>query len=125
VRGAIDLYGITDVPPLLDTPDLRPWATDWIGKRPDARDMARRMSPLTLVRAGLPPVLIVHSDADTVVPYDQAERLVRALRDAGVSVELLTLPGAVHGFLTPGEHARLERSVLDLLDRVGLLAERP
>ena len=50
-------------------------ATDWIGKRADAQDMARRMSPLTLVRAGLPPVLIVHSDVDAVVPYDQAERL--------------------------------------------------
>ena len=123
VRGAIDLYGITDVPPLLDTPDVRPWATEWIGKQADARDLARRMSPLALVRAGLPPVLIVHSDADAVVPYDQAERLARALRAAGVSVELLTLPGAVHGFLTVSEHARLERAVLDFLERVGLLAK--
>ena len=69
----------------------------------------------------LPPVLIVHSDADAVVPYDQAQRLAGALRTAGVSVELVTLPGAVHGFLTPSEHQRLERSVLEFLGRVGVL----
>ena len=123
VRGAIDLYGITDVPPLLATPDVRPWATEWIGTGADAQALARRMSPLTLVRAALPPVLIVHSDADAVVPYDQAERLAVALRNAGVSVDLVTLPGGVHGFLTPGEHQRLEQSVLEFLGRVGLLAE--
>jgi acetyl esterase/lipase len=124
VRGAIDLYGITDVPPLLATPDVRPWATEWIGKGADAQALARRMSPLSLVRAGLPPVLIVHSDADAVVPYDQAERLARALRAAGVSVDLVTLPGGLHGFLTSSEHARLEENVLAFLGRVAVLSER-
>jgi len=123
VRGAIDLYGITDVPPLLATPDARPWASKWIGNGADAQALARRMSPLSLVRAGLPPVLIVHSDADAVVPYDQAERLAGALRAAGVSVDLVTLPGGLHGFLTSSEQARLEESVLAFLERVGLLAE--
>jgi predicted esterase len=123
VRGAIDLYGITDVPPLLATPDVRPWASEWIGNGADAQALARRMSPLSLVRAGLPPVLIVHSDADAVVPYDQAERLAGALRAAGVSVDLVTLPGGLHGFLTSREHARLEESVLAFLGRVGLLEE--
>ena len=124
VLGAVDLYGITDVPPLLDTPAERPWATEWIGKRADARAMAQRMSPLALVHPGLPPVLIVHSDVDAVVPYDQGQRLAQALRAAGVSVELVTLPGGVHGFLTASEHARLERSVLTFLERVGALGER-
>jgi len=123
VRGTIDLYGITDVPPLLATADVHPWATEWIGTATDASDLARRMSPLTLVRPGLPPVLIVHSDVDAVVPYDQAERLAGALRSAGVSVDLVTLPGGEHGFLTPAEHERVERSVLEFLGRVGVLPE--
>jgi acetyl esterase/lipase len=109
VRGAIDLYGITDLPPLLETPQARPWATDWIGRRADASDLARRMSPLALVRAGSPPVLIVHSDADAVVPYDQAERLARALRGAGV-ISTLPSSGQRSEARFPGRTTQLPRA---------------
>jgi len=125
VLGAIDLYGITDVAALLAPPAARPWAIEWIGPAPEAGDRARRVSPLSLVRRGLPPVLIVHSDVDDVVPYEQAERLARALRDAGVEMELVTFPGAVHGFFTPAERERLAASVTAFLKRLGLLTDRP
>lgn len=121
VLGAIDLYGITDVPALLAPPEPRPWALEWIGTAPDAAARARRVSPLTLVRPGLPPVLIVHSDADTVVPYAQATRLAQALAAAGVRVELVTFPGAWHGFFTPAELARLEQVVTAFLASLGVL----
>jgi len=67
-------------------------------------------------------VLLVHSDVDAVVPYEQSERLVRALRDAGVAAELVTFPGAEHGLFTPAELARLERAIVTFLERLGLLA---
>jgi len=123
VLGAIDLYGITDVPPLLATPAERPWATEWIGSGSDAAERARLVSPLSLVRAGLPPVLIVHSDVDVVVPYDQAERLARALEAAGVQVDLVAFPGAVHGFFTPAERERLDAVIVAFLRRLGLVAD--
>jgi acetyl esterase/lipase len=124
VIGAVDLYGITDVPPLLEPPTQRSWARDWIGSAPDAAARARAVSPLRLVRAGLPPVLIAHSLADDVVPYDQGRRLAEALRAAGVGVELLTFPTAVHGFFTPAELAQLEDAIMRFLARVGVLASQ-
>lgn len=120
VLGAIDLYGITDVVPLLAPPTERPWAIEWIGAAPDRDARARSVSPLSLVRPGLPPVLIVHSDVDAIVPYAQAERLARALEAARVQVELVTFPGALHGFFTPAERERLDAAITAFLRRLEL-----
>ncbi|HUC66231.1 MAG TPA: prolyl oligopeptidase family serine peptidase [Stellaceae bacterium] len=44
-----------------------------------------------------PPVLLVHGDADEVVPPRALPMAVKALEAAGVSVESLTRPGLGHG----------------------------
>ncbi|HEY6328867.1 MAG TPA: alpha/beta hydrolase [Blastocatellia bacterium] len=58
------------------------------------------------IRRGLPPILTIHGDADSVVPYDQSVRLTEALKAAGDDAELITVPGGQHGF-QPVEMARL------------------
>jgi dipeptidyl aminopeptidase/acylaminoacyl peptidase len=120
VIGVVDLYGITDVGALLATPTPRAWAEKWIGPQPGRATRAREASPLTLVRAGLSPVLIVHGVADTVVPYEQSLRLADALRGAGVSVDLLRFEDAPHGFFDDAELARLEEAVLAFLAKLGV-----
>lgn len=62
----------------------------------------RRISPVTHVSADDPPVLMVHGDADALVPIQQAQTLAEALRSAGVPVKLVVRPGAKHGW--PGLH---------------------
>jgi acetyl esterase/lipase len=59
-------------------------------------------SPVTHVTADDPPVLFVHGDADEVVPYENAEVMQAALKEAGVPVDLLRVPGAGHGPTFPG-----------------------
>jgi acetyl esterase/lipase len=54
-------------------------------------------SPITHVRAGSPPVLLLHGDADTLVPLAQSEVFEQALRASGVPVKLVRIPGGVHG----------------------------
>lgn len=46
----------------------------------------------------LPPVLILHGDADRVVPVEKAYRLERIFREARVPYEMQIYPGAGHGF---------------------------
>lgn len=43
-----------------------------------------------------PPTLIVHGDADRLVPIQQAEAIVAKLKEAGVRAELLTRPKRGH-----------------------------
>ena len=77
---------------------MKPYAVTWLGSAPDRDQIAKRVSPLTYVRRGLPPVLTIHGDADPTVPYTQSVRLHKALADAGVANELMTMPGGKHGF---------------------------
>jgi acetyl esterase/lipase len=120
VVGVVDLYGITDVGALLVKPTPRVWAVEWIGPQPSPATRAREVSPITLVRPGLPPVLIVHSVADAEVPYEQSLRLVDALRGAGVSIDLLRFENTPHGFFDDAELARLEGAILAFLARLGV-----
>ena len=73
----------------------------WLGSVPNREEIAQRVSPLTYVRPGLPPILTVQGDADPTVPYSHSLRLRNALNKAGVPNELVTIPGGKHGQFTP------------------------
>jgi acetyl esterase/lipase len=64
------------------------------------RIIGRDMSPIYHVTSNLPPVLIVHGGADTLVPLDQSERFLQKARAAGVTVKLVVRPGKQHGWPT-------------------------
>jgi acetyl esterase/lipase len=98
VAAIVNWYGISDVNELLDGPNMKAYAVTWLGSSPDRDVIAKRVSPLTYVRAGLPPVITIHGDADPTVPYTQSVRLHKALSDAGVVNQLVTIPGGKHGF---------------------------
>ena len=98
VAAIVNWYGISDVNELLDGPNMKAYAVTWLGSATDRDQIAKRVSPLAYVRAGLPPVLTIHGDADPTVPYTQSVRLHKALSDAGVANELMTMPGGKHGF---------------------------
>jgi hypothetical protein len=59
--------------------NMRSYAVAWLGSRADRNELARRLSPLTDVRAGQPPILTVHGDADSVSPYQDAVRFHNSL----------------------------------------------
>jgi dipeptidyl aminopeptidase/acylaminoacyl peptidase len=56
------------------------------------------MSPITHAGAGSAPTLIIHGDADKLVPLQQAEVLIAKLKDAGVAAELVVRKGRGHDF---------------------------
>jgi len=77
----------------------RPNAVDQLlgGRIEEHKDLARQASPITYVSEGDPSFLLVHGDADNLVPYEQAEMLHDALENAGVDVKLLRIQGGGHG----------------------------
>ena len=54
--------------------------------------------PVQHVAADYPPALLLHGDEDSDVPYEQFVMMARALADAGVTHELVTIPHGEHGF---------------------------
>jgi acetyl esterase/lipase len=106
VAAIINWYGISDVNDLIKGPNLKNYAVMWMGSQPNAEEIARRVSPLTYVREGLPPILTIHGDSDPVVPYSQATRLHEALDKAKVPNQLLTIKGGGHGEFSQADYVR-------------------
>lgn len=68
---------------------------------PPSQDSARAAyqaaSPITHVKSGSPPVMLLHGDDDRIVPYAQSVAMKAALEKANVPVALITIPGGAHG----------------------------
>ncbi|MDA1315791.1 MAG: alpha/beta hydrolase [Acidobacteria bacterium] len=124
VAAVVNFYGITDVADLLQGPHMQRYAVTWLGGMTDRQAIAKRASPLTYVRQGLPPILTVHGDADTTVPYVHAVRLHQALDGAGVTNELLTIPGAGHGGFNAEQTVKVQRTIAAFLKKHDLVPSR-
>lgn len=113
VAAIINWYGITDVGDLLDGENMKTYAVTWMGSMPNRLEIAARVSPLSYVRSGLPPILTIHGDADPTVPYQHGVRLHEELRKVGVANELHTVPGGGHGGFNREETV----AIFDTIDR--------
>jgi acetyl esterase/lipase len=73
--------------------------------REEARilEIGKTISPVTHVSDDDAPTLIVHGDADTLVPIQQAEIFLEKLKGAGVPTELVVKKGQGHGWPNIGE----------------------
>jgi len=80
---------------------VEPWThqgskTNLLGDAPDAA-LARSLSSETQVTASTPPTFIYHTNADTVVPVENAVAYFLALRRAGVTAEMHVFRNGAHG----------------------------
>lgn len=97
--GAIDLVQGYEVPPRPDPINVRSVIAEYMGDIPsNAPERYREASPITQVRPGLPPTLLIYGDRDHVVDIRAARRLRDALHSARDDVTLLELPWTEHGF---------------------------
>ena len=80
----------------------------------------RDASPIHHVSPDDPPTLLIHGDADGVVPLRHSEMIATRLRAAGVSVEVLVVPDGGHGADFPGksdEAPDYAQATVDWFDR--------
>ena len=63
---------------------------------PETLALLRETSPITHVSAEMPPVLLIHGDADQTVPLQQSLNFQARMRAFGVFCQLQILRGAVH-----------------------------
>ena len=64
----------------------------------------RAASPVTHVSQSSSPMLLLHGDADTTVPFRQAELMLDKMKTSGVDVKLIRLSGGTHGFVHQTDH---------------------
>ncbi|HWG47238.1 MAG TPA: SMP-30/gluconolactonase/LRE family protein [Gemmataceae bacterium] len=78
--------------------DKKTHRLEHITDKDKVESLCRRVSPISHVSIDDPPTLIIHGDADKLVPIQQAELMVAKLKQAGVPAELIVKKGAGHGW---------------------------
>ena len=69
-----------------------------LGPYPEAREVYRQRSPIHHVDELSRPLIVLQGLEDEVVPPNQSEMIVQALRTKGVPVAYLAFEGEQHGF---------------------------
>jgi len=122
VAAIVDWYGISVVAELLGGPNRKSYAVAWLGAMLNREEIAKQVSPATHVRAGIPPIISIHGDADPTVPYSQKQRFHRALDQIGAAHELITVAGGRHGGFTDAEQVKNYEAIRAFLGKHGLTA---
>jgi dipeptidyl aminopeptidase/acylaminoacyl peptidase len=95
-----DHFGVADLEAL--TEDTHKFESRYndrlIGPYPEARELYRQRSPIHHVEDFSRPLIVLQGLEDTVVPPNQAEMIVEALREKAVPVAYLAFEGEQHGF---------------------------
>jgi acetyl esterase/lipase len=118
VKCAVSYFGPTDLNLYQKSPGIEDvYIVPFLGKecRTDP-EVYRKASPITFASKAAPPILMIHGTADLVVPIIHSERLLGKLREAGATAELMTVPGAGHGWSGP-DAARSTAAAVRFLDR--------
>jgi dipeptidyl aminopeptidase/acylaminoacyl peptidase len=99
-QGGASHFGVSDVAALArDTHKFESRYLDWlIGPYPEEEALYRERSPLFHVERLSKPVIFFQGDEDAVVPPNQAEAMVEALRRRGKPVGYFLFSGEQHGF---------------------------
>lgn len=135
LSAVVDFYGVSDADTMPAFRDSVP--QEWVDNldagagpsepldilvehSPYPRAEARRLvSPVHHVRADAPPFLLVHGEADGLVPFDQSAQLLAALQEAGADAELVAVPGADHVFLGVDPVPLIDRAIDFFRARLG------
>ena len=93
-------YGICDLEALAkDTHKFELHYMDWlVGKYPEEQDVYRKRSPIHHVEGLSVPVVFFQGDQDPIVPPNQAEMMVNAIRAKGLPFGYFIFHGEQHGF---------------------------
>jgi acetyl esterase/lipase len=121
VAAIVNWFGIGDVADLLEGPNAKNYAREWFGSMSNAPQLAKQLSPVNNVRAGLPPIITIHGELDDVAPYKHAVQLHAALDKAGVPNRLVTIKGRKHGGFSREEMMQSYTAIREFLRKQGLL----
>jgi dipeptidyl aminopeptidase/acylaminoacyl peptidase len=119
VRAAVSLFGVTDLFGLAEsTHRFESRSLDrLVGVLPEHAARYRGRSPVTRAPEVAVPVLVLQGADDTVVPADQAQAMVDAMRGAGAPVEHHVYEGEGHGWARP-------ETIADSLERIDAFLTR-
>lgn len=97
-------------------------------------DRSTEISPCHQVHKGVAPTLVLHGTADSTVPFENAERFVRLMKEAGNDCELKAYKNKNHGFFNSSffrpkiknltTYKQASKESVDFLKKLGYIEEK-
>jgi dipeptidyl aminopeptidase/acylaminoacyl peptidase len=117
--AAVEDYGIINWFTLLEheDPALQQYERSLLGDPEKDRAIYDAASPLTYIKHARAPLLVLQGDNDIRVPKEEAEQVVKTLRDAGKTVEAHYYANEGHGFAKRENQIDAIRRTIDFFDR--------
>ena len=113
-------YGISELEAMIrDTHKFESRYLDGlIGPFPEQEERYRERSPINHIEGLSAPMIVLQGMEDKIVPPNQAELMVNALREKGLPVAYLTFEGEQHGFRQAANIRRAQEAELYFYSRV-------
>ena len=116
-KAVVNWFGITDIEAVQEfLSETRPegnYAAAWIGNAAKVNEISSQYSPLFLVTENTPPIITVHGDVDTVVPYEQASALHESLSTAN---RLITIEDGNHSGFSDAQYRDAFQAIFQFID---------
>lgn len=107
VNAVVDWFGPIDMALMDDCKkpkdDKSPEAALIRGNPADNLDMIALLNPITFIDKKDPQFIVIHGEADNVVPHCQSELFSKALKEKGLLNEFISVPEGQHGPVTFNE----------------------
>ena len=107
VNAVVDWFGPIDMALMDDCKkpkdDKSPEAALIRGNPADNLDMIALLNPITFIDKKDPQFIVIHGEADNVVPNCQSELFSKALKEKGLLNEFISVPEGQHGPVTFNE----------------------
>lgn len=116
-KAIVNWFGITDIEAvhefLRKTRPETNYAASWIGDLTRLSDISAAHSPLFLVSENTPPIITVHGDRDSVVPFEQATALHESLSTPN---RLVTMEGGNHSGFSDTQYQNAYRAIFEFIN---------
>jgi acetyl esterase/lipase len=116
-KAIVNWFGITDIEAvhefLRKTRPKTNYAASWIGDMTRLSDISAAHSPLFLVSENTPPIITVHGDRDSVVPFEQATALHESLSTPN---RLVTMEGGNHSGFSDTQYQNAYRAIFEFIN---------
>jgi dipeptidyl aminopeptidase/acylaminoacyl peptidase len=119
-KAGASYFGVSDLEALeVDTHKFESrYSRSLVGPYPERRDLYRERSPIHFTDRLACPIILFQGLEDKVVPPNQAEMMVEALRKKGLPVAYVAFAGEQHGFRRAENIKRALDAELDFYSRV-------
>lgn len=119
VRACAVAYAVTDLRALADVEYRfeQHYTERLVGRLPEDESVYIERSPISRASSLRVPTLMLHGDADPVVPIEQTRAFAGAARAAGAPVEVHEYAGEGHGWSRPGTLADADARTAAFLAR--------